>query len=88
MIPGSPAYRGAVIDERALVNWPGCSLLASGGSTNPQHPHGGAGPRRRAGADLGRPERSLDVVPLLVPHKTRNGPADVNAFEQAGACPA
>ena len=87
MIPGSPAYRplSAVIDERALVNGL-VALLASGGSTN-HSIHMVALPRA-PGLELTWDDLSdlSDVVPLLV-RMYPNGPADVNAFEQAGGVP-
>ena len=87
MIPGSPAYRplSAVIDERALVNGL-VALLASGGSTN--HSIHMVALARAAGLELTWDDLSdlSDVVPLLV-RMYPNGPADVNAFEQAGAVP-
>ncbi|WP_323945791.1 phosphogluconate dehydratase [Aeromonas hydrophila] len=87
MIPGSPAYRplSAVIDERALVNGL-VALLASGGSTN--HSIHMVALARAAGLVLTWDDISdlSDVVPLLV-RMYPNGPADVNAFEQAGGVP-
>ncbi len=87
MIPGSPAYRplSAVIDERALVNGL-VALLASGGSTN--HSIHMVALARAAGLELTWDDLSdlSDVVPLLV-RIYPNGPADVNAFEQAGGVP-
>lgn len=87
MIPGSPAYRplNAVIDERALVNGL-VALLASGGSTN--HSIHMVALARAAGLELTWDDLSdlSDVVPLLV-RMYPNGPADVNAFEQAGGVP-
>ena len=87
MIPGSPAYRplSAVIDERALVNGL-VALLASGGSTN--HSIHMVALARAAGLELTWDDLSdlSDVVPLLV-RMHPNGPADVNAFEQAGGVP-
>ncbi|MEA9435250.1 phosphogluconate dehydratase [Aeromonas caviae] len=87
MIPGSPAYRplSAVIDERALVNGL-MALLASGGSTN--HSIHMVALARAAGLELTWDDLSdlSDVVPLLV-RMYPNGPADVNAFEQAGGVP-
>ncbi|MGY3859117.1 phosphogluconate dehydratase [Aeromonas intestinalis] len=87
MIPGSPAYRPLieVIDERALVNGL-VALLASGGSTN--HSIHMVALARAAGLELTWDDLSdlSDVVPLLV-RMYPNGPADVNAFEQAGAVP-
>lgn len=87
MIPGSPAYRplSAVIDERALVNGL-VALLASGGSTN--HSIHMVALARAAGLHLTWDDISdlSDVVPLLV-RMYPNGPADVNAFEQAGGVP-
>ncbi|MFQ2433740.1 phosphogluconate dehydratase [Aeromonas caviae] len=87
MIPGSPAYRplSAVIDERALVNGL-VALLASGGSTN--HSIHMVALARAAGLELTWDDLSdlSDVVPLLV-RMYPNGPADVNAFEQAGGVP-
>lgn len=84
MIPGSPAYRplSAVIDERSLVNGL-VALLASGGSTN--HSIHMVALARAAGLVLTWDDISdlSDVVPLLV-RMYPNGPADVNAFEQAG----
>lgn len=84
MIPGSPAYRplSAVIDERSLVNGL-VALLASGGSTN--HSIHMVALARAAGLHLTWDDISdlSDVVPLLV-RMYPNGPADVNAFEQAG----
>ena len=87
MIPGSPAYRplSAVIDERALVNGL-VALLASGGSTN--HSIHMVALARATGLELTWDDLSdlSDVVPLLV-RMYPNGPADVNAFEQAGGVP-
>ncbi|WOX52303.1 phosphogluconate dehydratase [Aeromonas sp. CD] len=87
MIPGSPAYRplSAVIDERSLVNGL-VALLASGGSTN--HSIHMVALARAAGLHLTWDDISdlSDVVPLLV-RMYPNGPADVNAFEQAGGVP-
>lgn len=87
MIPGSPAYRPLceVLDERALVNGL-VALLASGGSTN--HSIHMVALARAAGLELTWDDLSdlSDVVPLLV-RMYPNGPADVNAFEQAGAVP-
>ena len=87
MIPGSPAYRplSQVLDERALVNGL-VALLASGGSTN--HSIHMVALARAAGLELTWDDLSdlSDVVPLLV-RMYPNGPADVNAFEQAGAVP-
>ncbi|MED7773966.1 phosphogluconate dehydratase [Aeromonas dhakensis] len=87
MLPGSPAYRplSAVIDERALVNGL-VALLASGGSTN--HSIHMVALARAAGLVLTWDDISdlSDVVPLLV-RMYPNGPADVNAFEQAGGVP-
>ncbi|WP_323935046.1 phosphogluconate dehydratase [Aeromonas caviae] len=87
MIPGSPAYRplSAVIDERVLVNGL-VALLASGGSTN--HSIHMVALARAAGLELTWDDLSdlSDVVPLLV-RMYPNGPADVNAFEQAGGVP-
>ncbi|HAU4907010.1 TPA: phosphogluconate dehydratase [Aeromonas hydrophila] len=87
MIPGSPAYRplSAVIDERSLVNGL-VALLASGGSTN--HSIHMVALARAAGLHLTWDDISdlSDVVPLLV-RMYPNGPADVNAFEQASGVP-
>ncbi|MFM5337835.1 phosphogluconate dehydratase [Aeromonas enteropelogenes] len=87
MIPGSPAYRplSEVIDERSLVNGL-VALLASGGSTN--HSIHMVALARAAGLVLTWDDISdlSDVVPLLV-RMYPNGPADVNAFEQAGGVP-
>ncbi|MBL0579718.1 phosphogluconate dehydratase [Aeromonas caviae] len=87
MIPGSPAYRplSEVVDERALVNGL-VALLASGGSTN--HSIHMVALARAAGLELTWDDLSdlSDVVPLLV-RMYPNGPADVNAFEQAGGVP-
>jgi phosphogluconate dehydratase len=87
MIPGSPAYRplSEVLDERALVNGL-VALLASGGSTN--HSIHMVALARAAGLHLTWDDISdlSDVVPLLV-RMYPNGPADVNAFEQAGGVP-
>ncbi|MGS3181364.1 phosphogluconate dehydratase [Aeromonas dhakensis] len=87
MIPGSSAYRplSAVIDERSLVNGL-VALLASGGSTN--HSIHMVALARAAGLVLTWDDISdlSDVVPLLV-RMYPNGPADVNAFEQAGGVP-
>ncbi|MGL5843121.1 MAG: phosphogluconate dehydratase, partial [Aeromonas hydrophila] len=87
MIPGSPAYRplSEVLDERSLVNGL-VALLASGGSTN--HSIHMVALARAAGLVLTWDEISdlSDVVPLLV-RMYPNGPADVNAFEQAGGVP-
>ncbi|MFQ1866129.1 phosphogluconate dehydratase [Aeromonas veronii] len=84
MIPGSPAYRplSEVLDERSLVNGL-VALLASGGSTN--HSIHMVALARAAGLVLTWDDISdlSDVVPLLV-RMYPNGPADVNAFEQAG----
>ncbi|PTT47316.1 phosphogluconate dehydratase [Aeromonas sp. HMWF016] len=87
MIPGSPAYRplSEVLDERSLVNGL-VALLASGGSTN--HSIHMVALARAAGLVLTWDDISdlSDVVPLLV-RIYPNGPADVNAFEQAGGVP-
>ncbi|WP_421226115.1 phosphogluconate dehydratase [Aeromonas enteropelogenes] len=87
MIPGSAAYRplSKVIDERSLVNGL-VALLASGGSTN--HSIHMVALARAAGLVLTWDDISdlSDVVPLLV-RMYPNGPADVNAFEQAGGVP-
>ncbi|ANB67762.1 phosphogluconate dehydratase [Aeromonas veronii] len=87
MIPGSPAYRplSEVLDERSLVNGL-VTLLASGGSTN--HSIHMVALARAAGLVLTWDDISdlSDVVPLLV-RMYPNGPADVNAFEQAGGVP-
>ncbi|PJG60452.1 phosphogluconate dehydratase [Aeromonas cavernicola] len=87
MIPGSPAYRplSDVLDERSLVNGL-VALLASGGSTN--HSIHMVALARAAGLVLTWDDISdlSDVVPLLV-RMYPNGPADVNAFEQAGSVP-
>lgn len=87
MIPGSPAYRplSEVLDERVLVNGL-VALLASGGSTN--HSIHMVALARAAGLHLTWDDISdlSDVVPLLV-RMYPNGPADVNAFEQAGGVP-
>ena len=87
MIPGSPAYRplSEVLDERSLVNGL-VALLASGGSTN--HSIHMVALARAAGLELTWDDLSdlSDVVPLLV-RMYPNGPADVNAFEQAGGVP-
>ncbi|KRW60537.1 phosphogluconate dehydratase [Aeromonas allosaccharophila] len=87
MIPGSPAYRplSEVLDDRSLVNGL-VALLASGGSTN--HSIHMVALARAAGLVLTWDDISdlSDVVPLLV-RMYPNGPADVNAFEQAGGVP-
>ena len=87
MISGSPAYRplSEVLDERSLVNGL-VALLASGGSTN--HSIHMVALARAAGLVLTWDDISdlSDVVPLLV-RMYPNGPADVNAFEQAGGVP-
>lgn len=87
MIPGSPAYRplSEVLDEHSLVNGL-VALLASGGSTN--HSIHMVALARAAGLVLTWDDISdlSDVVPLLV-RMYPNGPADVNAFEQAGGVP-
>ncbi|HIC8799833.1 phosphogluconate dehydratase [Aeromonas veronii] len=87
MIPGSAAYRplSEVLDERSLVNGL-VALLASGGSTN--HSIHMVALARAAGLVLTWDDISdlSDVVPLLV-RMYPNGPADVNAFEQAGGVP-
>ncbi|MFB0586477.1 phosphogluconate dehydratase [bacterium 19CA06SA08-2] len=87
MIPVSPAYRplSEVLDERSLVNGL-VALLASGGSTN--HSIHMVALARAAGLHLTWDDISdlSDVVPLLV-RMYPNGPADVNAFEQAGGVP-
>lgn len=74
-----------MLDERALVNGL-VALLASGGSTN--HSIHMVALARAAGLELTWDDLSdlSDVVPLLV-RMYPNGPADVNAFEQAGAVP-
>ncbi len=85
--PGLPGLspRSAVIDERSLVNGL-VALLASGGSTN--HSIHMVALARAAGLHLTWDDISdlSDVVPLLV-RMYPNGPADVNAFEQAGGVP-
>lgn len=87
LIPGSPAYRplSEVLDARTLVNGL-VALLASGGSSN--HSIHMVALARAAGLVLTWDDLSdlSDVVPLLV-RMYPNGPADVNAFQQAGAVP-
>ncbi|MFM4944885.1 phosphogluconate dehydratase [Aeromonas bivalvium] len=87
LIPGSPAYRplSQVLDARTLVNGL-VALLASGGSSN--HSIHMVALARAAGLVLTWDDLSdlSDVVPLLV-RMYPNGPADVNAFQQAGAVP-
>ncbi|MGL4734072.1 MAG: phosphogluconate dehydratase [Enterovibrio sp.] len=86
-VAGSPAFRplSTVLDERSLVNGL-VALLASGGSTN--HSIHMVALARAAGLILTWDDISdlSDVVPLLV-RMYPNGPADVNAFEQAGGVP-
>ena len=87
LIPGSPVYRplSEVLDARTLVNGL-VALLASGGSSN--HSIHMVALARAAGLVLTWDDLSdlSDVVPLLV-RMYPNGPADVNAFQQAGAVP-
>ncbi|PWC17376.1 phosphogluconate dehydratase [Brenneria corticis] len=78
-----PLWR--IVDERALVNGL-VALLASGGSTN--HTLHLVAVARAAGLQIGWDDFSdlSDVVPLLA-RVYPNGPADINAFQQAGGVP-
>lgn len=87
MVGGSSQFRplAEVLDERSLVNGL-VALLASGGSTN--HSIHMVAIARQAGLIMTWDDLSdlSDVVPLLV-RMYPNGPADVNAFEEAGSVP-
>lgn len=87
MVGGSGHFRplAEVLDERSLVNGL-VALLASGGSTN--HSIHMVAIARQAGLIMTWDDLSelSDVVPLLV-RMYPNGPADVNAFQEAGAVP-
>ncbi|MCK6264455.1 phosphogluconate dehydratase [Vibrio sp. ZSDE26] len=74
-----------VVDEKNMVNGI-VALLASGGSTN--HTIHMVAIARAAGIILTWQDISdlSDIVPLLI-QVYPNGPADINAFEQAGGVP-
>ena len=86
-VAGSTQYRPLwqLVDERSLVNGL-VALLASGGSTN--HTLHMVAVARAAGLLLTWDDFSdlSDVVPLLA-RVYPNGPADINAFHQAGGVP-
>jgi phosphogluconate dehydratase len=86
-IQGSGHYRSLaeVVDEKSLVNGL-IALLASGGSTN--HTLHMVAVARAAGLVLSWDDFSdlSEVVPLLA-RVYPNGPADINAFQQAGGVP-
>ena len=86
-VAGSSQYRPLwqIMDERSLVNGL-VALLASGGSTN--HTLHMVAVARAAGLLLTWDDFSdlSDVVPLLA-KVYPNGPADINAFHQAGGVP-
>ncbi|NCB59554.1 MAG: phosphogluconate dehydratase, partial [Gammaproteobacteria bacterium] len=86
-VAGSSQYRPLwqIMDERSLVNGL-VALLASGGSTN--HTLHMVAMARAAGLLLTWDDFSdlSDVVPLLA-RVYPNGPADINAFHQAGGVP-
>lgn len=87
LVSGSTNYRPLyqLVDEKSLVNGL-VALLASGGSTN--HTMHMVAVARAAGIILTWDDfRDLsDVVPLLA-KVYPNGPADINAFHQAGGVP-
>ena len=87
LVSGSTQYRPLykLVDEKSLVNGL-VALLASGGSTN--HTMHMVAIARAAGLILTWDDfRDLsDVVPLLA-KVYPNGPADINAFHQAGGVP-
>ena len=87
LVAGSSQYRPLykMVDEKSLVNGL-VALLASGGSTN--HTMHMVAVARAAGLILTWDDfRDLsDVVPLLA-KVYPNGPADINAFHQAGGVP-
>jgi 6-phosphogluconate dehydratase len=87
LVAGSTNYRplSQMVDEKSLVNGL-VALLASGGSTN--HTMHMVAVARAAGLILTWDDfRDLsDVVPLLA-KVYPNGPADINAFHQAGGVP-
>lgn len=86
MTQGSAQYRPLyqVVTEKSLLNGI-VALLASGGSTN--HTIHMLAVARAAGILLTWQDISdlSDVVPLLA-KVYPNGPADMNAFQQAAAC--
>ncbi|QIA62131.1 phosphogluconate dehydratase [Vibrio astriarenae] len=88
MSAGSPTFRplSEVVTEKSLVNGI-VALLASGGSTN--HTIHMIAVARAAGLLLTWQDISdlSEVVPLLA-RVYPNGPADMNAFQQAGGVPA
>ncbi|EPF2928871.1 phosphogluconate dehydratase [Vibrio navarrensis] len=88
MTSGSSHYRplAEVVTGRSLINGI-VALLASGGSTN--HTIHMLAVARAAGIELTWQDISdlSDVVPLLA-RVYPNGPADMNAFQQAGGVPA
>ncbi|MBE4574759.1 phosphogluconate dehydratase [Vibrio navarrensis] len=88
MTSGSSHYRplAEVVTEKSLINGI-VALLASGGSTN--HTIHMLAVARAAGIELTWQDISdlSDVVPLLA-RVYPNGPADMNAFQQAGGVPA
>ncbi|MGR2853726.1 phosphogluconate dehydratase [Vibrio vulnificus] len=88
MTAGSAHFRSLaeVVTEKSLINGI-IALLASGGSTN--HTIHMLAVARAAGIELTWQDISdlSDVVPLLA-RVYPNGPADMNAFQQAGGVPA
>lgn len=88
MSPGSRHFRplSEVVTEKSLINGI-IALLASGGSTN--HSIHMVAVARAAGIILTWQDISdlSEVVPLLA-RVYPNGPADMNAFQQAGGVPA
>ena len=86
-VAGGSQYRPLwqIVDERSLVNGL-VALLSSGGSTN--HTLHMVAVARAAGLLLTWDDFSdlSDVVPLLA-RVYPNGPADINAFHQAGGVP-
>lgn len=87
MVQGSSTYRplADVVDARAMVNGL-VALLASGGSTN--HTLHMIAVARAAGLIVTWDDFSdlSDVVPLMT-RVYPNGPADINAFHEAGGVP-
>lgn len=85
--PASHSFKpiGRVVDEKSLVNGL-VALLASGGSTN--HTIHMIAIAKAAGLILTWDD--FDALSNVVPQLTKmypNGPADINAFEQAGGVP-
>ncbi|MGF1718530.1 phosphogluconate dehydratase [Vibrio kyushuensis] len=87
MNSASPSYQPLhkVVDEKNMVNGL-VALLASGGSTN--HTIHMVAIARAAGIIVTWQDISdlSDIVPLMI-QVYPNGPADINAFEQAGGVP-